>query len=156
MEYINNANTLKSYIEKMLLDNIDEKLWLNWIGKALGILLAKLHMKNLIHGDLTTSNILVNNEIFDKHKLKDDKDVSEGFVFIDFGLARTDTTAEDKAVDLYVLERSLLSSHSQVPTLFSIILNSYEKSIVDGKQRKEIVKKYEDVRARGRKRLMIG
>lgn len=156
MEFINNAKTLKLYIENMLLNNVDEKLWLNWIGESLGVLLAKLHMKNLIHGDLTTSNILVNNEIFDNYKLGDDKNISDAFVLIDFGLARVDSTAEDKAVDLYVLERSLLSSHSQVPKLFSIILTKYQQSIVDGKQRKEIVKKYEDVRARGRKRLMIG
>lgn len=156
MEYINNAKTLKSYIDKMLFDGINENLWLDWIGKSLGVLLAKLHMKNIIHGDLTTSNILVNNEIFDKYKLDDDKNTSDGFVFIDFGLSRVDSTAEDKAVDLYVLERSLISSHSQVPKLFNIILKNYEKSIIDNKQRKEIIKKYEDVRARGRKRLMIG
>lgn len=33
-------------------------------------------------------------------------------VLIDFGLSFTSTLPEDKAVDLYVLERALLSMHS--------------------------------------------
>ena len=33
-------------------------------------------------------------------------------VLIDFGLSFTSTIPEDKAVDLYVLERALISMHS--------------------------------------------
>lgn len=150
MEYVNNAIPLKLYIDTKVEGKIDEKLWLTGLGESLGLLIAKLHSKHLIHGDLTTSNILVKNDIIDNEDTRND-----AFVFIDFGLARIDSTAEDKAVDLYVLERSLLSSHSQVPELFSLIMSNYQKH-VDAKQRKEIVTKYEDVRARGRKRLMIG
>ncbi|KAK0167727.1 hypothetical protein PV327_001599 [Microctonus hyperodae] len=158
MEYIDNAITLKSYIEQMINESTDE-LWINQLGKVLGSLLIKLHTKNIIHGDLTTSNILVKKTIFEKSKNsenKDDEYDEKLFIIIDFGLARVDSTAEDKAVDLYVLERSLLSSHSQVSSLFSVIMEYYQKGLVDTKQRSDIISKYNDVRARGRKRLMIG
>lgn len=75
---------------------------------------------------------------------------------IDFGLARTESNAEDKAVDLYVLERSLLSAHSEIPLLFSKIFNIYQKCYTNKNQCKDIISKYKDVQSRGRKRLMIG
>jgi len=75
---------------------------------------------------------------------------------IDFGLARVDSTLEDKAVDLYVLERSLLSAHSEVPTLFSIIFKYYQQHYQNKKQCEQIFSKYRQVQARGRKRLMVG
>ncbi|XP_057333056.1 EKC/KEOPS complex subunit Tp53rkb isoform X1 [Microplitis mediator] len=156
MEYIENAITLKIYIEKMIEQDEDEKIWIGKIGKALGLLLAKLHSKNIIHGDLTTSNILIKNVVFDDSNDFQKENIHDDLVVIDFGLARVDSTAEDKAVDLYVLERSLLSSHSQVPDLFSNIMTNYQVGIADKKQRREIISKYQQVRARGRKRLMIG
>lgn len=78
------------------------------------------------------------------------------FVMIDFGLARLDSTVEDKAVDLYVLERSLLSAHSEVPTLFSRIFHHYQQNYQNKSQCEQVLAKYKQVQARGRKRLMIG
>lgn len=75
---------------------------------------------------------------------------------IDFGLARVDSTVEDAAVDLYVLERSLSSAHAQLPDLFKQIYTSYQKFFKNKSQLKEIIIKYEDVKARGRKRTMVG
>jgi len=40
-------------------------------------------------------------------------------VLIDFGLSFTSTLPEDKAVDLYVLERALLSMHSSCGNVVS-------------------------------------
>ena len=64
--------------------------------------LATLHDGGLVHGDLTTSNML----------LRQNEDGKRDLVLIDFGLSFNSTLAEDKAVDLYVLERALLSLHS--------------------------------------------
>ncbi|THG06305.1 hypothetical protein TEA_010061 [Camellia sinensis var. sinensis] len=64
------------------------------IGDAIG----KLHDGGLIHDDLTTSNQLV---------------------LIDFGLSFISTLPEDKAVDLYVLERAFLSMHSSCGNVFT-------------------------------------
>ena len=40
-------------------------------------------------------------------------------VLIDFGLSYNNTLAEDKAVDLYVLERAFTSAHSALGNLVS-------------------------------------
>lgn len=61
MEYIQDAIILKDFLDKSVLkeENIDHLL--NFIAQGLGVLIAKLHLKNIIHGDLTTSNILLKN-----------------------------------------------------------------------------------------------
>src|SRR3989344_4931944 len=59
------------------------------LAKAMGENIAKLHNHNIIHGDLTTSNM-----ILDKEKIN----------FIDFGLSQFSEKMEDKAVDLFLLK----------------------------------------------------
>lgn len=55
-----------------------------------------MHTAGIIHGDLTSSNVLV----------------AENVVYlIDFGLGQLKSTIEDKAVDLLVLEKALTSAH---------------------------------------------
>ena len=46
-------------------------------------------------------------------------------MLIDFGLSYNSGLAEDKAVDLYVLERAFASTHPDSQSLFSIILQNY-------------------------------
>lgn len=48
---------------------------------------------------------------------------------IDFGLSNNSTLAEDKAVDLYVLERAFQSTHPASEHLFSQILTSYKDTL---------------------------
>ena len=48
-------------------------------------------------------------------------------VLIDFGLAYTSTLVEDKAVDLYVLERAFASTHPASEPLFASVLAAYQK-----------------------------
>ena len=69
------------------------------ISREVGGLLARLHVCNIVHGDLTTSNLMVRAA------------PSGSLALIDFGLSYTSTLAEDKAVDLYVLERAFISTH---------------------------------------------
>jgi len=80
-------------------------------------------------------------------------DTSE-VVLIDFGLAYISTLVEDKAVDLYVLERAFSSTHPASEDLFASVLKAYELGM--GKHWKAIGKRLEDVRLRGRKRSMVG
>jgi TP53 regulating kinase-like protein len=80
------------------------------IASKIGRTIARLHDGGLIHGDLTTSNMLL-----------DDK--TGQLVLIDFGLGSTSTLPEDKAVDLYVLERALLSMHSSIGPLVSVFFS---------------------------------
>lgn len=80
----------------------------------IGKIIAKMHDVDLIHGDLTTSNILIGKNITDKDYV---------LYFIDFGLSYQRNTIEDKAVDLYVLERDFLSSHPNMEKETSYINN---------------------------------
>jgi len=62
---------------------------------------------------------------------------------IDFGLSFTSTLAEDKAVDLYVLERAFSSTHPGSEGLFEEVMVAYEKKM--GKKAwKEVGKRLED------------
>lgn len=143
MEYFENSITVKEFILKAEIDAV-EKLS-EYIGKQL----AKMHAGNIVHGDLTTSNMLLVN----KAGCNSFHQITElELVFIDFGLAHTESSAEDKGVDLYVLERALLSTHEIAKHIFPIILESYQKQY----NCKEVLNKYEEIRARGRKRTMVG
>ncbi|XP_020580316.1 EKC/KEOPS complex subunit bud32 [Phalaenopsis equestris] len=113
---------------------------MNELAMQIGASIGKLHDGGLIHGDLTTSNMIIRNE-------------TNQLVLIDFGLSFTSTIPEDKAVDLYVLERALLSMHSSCGNVMDKILAAYKKS---SKQWSSTLNKLAQVRLRGRKRTMIG
>eukprot|EP01029_Cantina_marsupialis_P015411 TRINITY_DN338223_c0_g1_i1.p1 TRINITY_DN338223_c0_g1~~TRINITY_DN338223_c0_g1_i1.p1 ORF type:complete len:227 (-),score=36.32 TRINITY_DN338223_c0_g1_i1:130-777(-) len=114
--------------------------WKKEICEKIGISIARLHDAGIIHGDLTTSNMMIRNE-------------NGSLTLIDFGLASSKCIHEDKAVDLYVLERALLSTHTDSEALFEIILASYKE---ESKNSSPVMKRFEKVRQRGRKRLAFG
>jgi len=74
-------------------------------------------------------------------------------VIIDLGLASGSLLIEDRAVDLYVLERAFGSTHPRAECIFDQVLEAYKGTF---KQAPVVLKKLEDVRMRGRKRSMIG
>ncbi|KAI9080367.1 hypothetical protein K1719_037761 [Acacia pycnantha] len=121
------------------LHSVNEKQ-LDDIASQIGDAIGKIHDGGLIHGDLTTSNMLLRNG-------------TNQLVLIDFGLSFTSTLPEDKAVDLYVLERALLSMHSSCGNVMDRILAAYRKS---SKQWSSTLNKLAQVRQRGRKRTMVG
>ncbi|VDM73818.1 unnamed protein product [Strongylus vulgaris] len=83
-------------------------------AKALGEAVAKMHLGNLVHGDLTTSNVIVKDNNFKKP------------IFIDFGLSSLGKVLpEDKGVDLYVLERAMISTHIDSEEMFESVLEGY-------------------------------
>jgi len=124
------------------------------IGKVVG----KLHAADIVHGDLTTSNVMV--RMRRRTGLlasvsEPEEEVADGgeIVLIDLGLGSMSTTEEDKAVDLYVLERAFLSTHPKAEGLFGDVLEAYEKSY---KGARPVLRRLQDVRMRGRKRSMLG
>ena len=74
-------------------------------------------------------------------------------VLIDFGLATQSSHDEDRAVDLYVLERAFAATHPVAEPLFREVLRVYADSY---RGAKVVLKRLEDVRMRGRKRSMLG
>jgi TP53 regulating kinase-like protein len=144
MEYFDKSKTAKDFINELFKKNQKEKL--DELTKRIGEIVGKMHASNIIHGDLTTSNMLINPKDSDSHQYD--------IIMIDFGLSSYSTSVEDKGVDLYVLERALLSTHSDLPDLFEKILESY-KSKAD-KNCNDVLTRFEEVRARGRKRTMVG
>ncbi|GAY40647.1 hypothetical protein CUMW_053560 [Citrus unshiu] len=137
-EYVEGPSVKDIFLEFGLHGIMEEQL--EDIALQIGNAIAKLHDGGLIHGDLTTSNMLIRSG---KNQL----------VLIDFGLSFTSTLPEDKAVDLYVLERALLSMHSSCGNVMDRILSAYRKS---SKQWSSTLNKLAQVRQRGRKRTMVG
>eukprot|EP01137_Pigoraptor_chileana_P001656 Opistho-2@39592 len=108
--------------------------------ETIGRALWKMHAADLVHGDLTTSNIML-------------REGTESLCLIDFGLSSVSTLSEDKAVDLYVLERAFISTHPKSEALFGAVLSAYAAS---NKKALPIIAKLDEVRLRGRKRSMVG
>ncbi|EST09773.1 Protein kinase domain protein [Kalmanozyma brasiliensis GHG001] len=148
--------------EEVLSENDQIKL-MCLIGKQLAI----MHEADIIHGDLTTSNMMLRPASAQSGASKVDLNHDE-VVLIDFGLSSVSAFAEDKAVDLYVLERAFASTHPASESLFKTILDSYAEEVTArsaGKSRskggklnkwEETRRKLEEVRMRGRKRSMVG
>jgi len=127
--------------------------------RDIGATIGKLHcVAGVVHGDLTTSNLLFKTrskkeEIRGEEEEEEEEEGGE-VVLIDFGLAQYTVQDEDRAVDLYVLERAFGSTHPELEGLFDEqVLASYSSSF---KGAKIVLKRLEDVRLRGRKKSMIG
>lgn len=106
---------------------------------SIGTILAKLHATTIIHGDLTTSNMMLRltpnspsgqpYEIVSYHvpfSLTDGELTRQ--VLIDFGLSSTAQYAENYAVDLYVLERAFASTHPASEGLYKGVSPSVPNS----------------------------
>jgi TP53 regulating kinase and related kinases len=97
---------------------------------------ARLHRHGLIHGDLTTSNMILNPE----GKL----------FFVDFGLGEKNIELEAQGVDLHLLKRALQSTHYQFwEECFHSVLCGYT-SILGIEQAEKVYEKIREIERRGR------
>ena len=102
-------------------------------SKLIGKNIALMHKNNLIHGDLTTSNMILNDDVLH---------------FIDFCLSFVSDKTEDKAVDLHLLKQALESKHFEVfEKAYKTALNEYSKHYEEAEN---IIKRLEVVEKRGR------
>ncbi|KAK1059454.1 serine/threonine-protein kinase bud32 [Friedmanniomyces endolithicus] len=160
---------------------------LSGLLRKMGEVVGKLHACGVVHGDLTTSNMMLrpfgtaspesskpegHDEASAQLSTRPAPDVDQpkststsqtslegDIVLIDFGLATQSVSDEDRAVDLYVLERAFGSTHPREEELFNCVLDAYahgEGSGMNGKAGKTVIRKLEDVRMRGRKKSMLG
>lgn len=133
-----NMKVIMEYIDgKRLKDIFDNLKNRREICSKIGNSIARLHDNDIIHSDLTTSNMI----------LKDDR-----VYFIDFGLGFISKKIEDKAVDLHLMKQALDSKHyNNSEESFKLILEGYKAS----KNYNEVIKKLEKVESRGRYKARV-
>jgi Kae1-associated kinase Bud32 len=103
------------------------------ICSIMGENIAKMHDQNIIHGDLTTSNMIFYNE---------------KIYFIDFGLSFHSSRIEDKAVDLHLLRQAFESRHfKRWQDYFNTVIESYKTKSSDSSK---ILQQLKKVESRGR------
>ena len=124
----NETNIELEYLNGERLSEILENHDVAAVGAEIGKKIKQLHEQGIIHGDLTTSNMIL---------------TERGVYLIDFGLSLFSQKEEDKAVDLHVLEQALESKHHTVSKkMFAAVLNAYND--------KKVLKRLEEVQIRGR------
>ncbi|MCW4024652.1 MAG: KEOPS complex kinase/ATPase Bud32 [Candidatus Bathyarchaeota archaeon] len=132
------ASIIMEYIEgkqvKQVL-NILPKAERKALCTRIGELIGKLHQNNLIHGDLTTSNMIL---------------TPEGKIFfVDFGLGEKNVEVEAKGVDLHLLKRALQSTHFLCwEECLEGVFCGY--SMVLGEQAEKVYLKIKEIERRGR------
>ena len=128
MEYLNGKRI------KDILNGLSEKERAR-ICRMIGESIAKLHNNNIIHGDITTSNMI----------FQDDR-----IHFIDFGLGEINSEIEAKGVDLHVLMEAIESTHSRYSDCFNYVLEGYKNKL--NNDANLVIRKIEDIVKRGRYR----
>ena len=119
---------------RKLSENLDELKDWKEVCEKIGENIAKLHDLNIIHGDLTTSNMIY-------------VEKEEKVYFIDFGLGYGNGKTEDKAVDLHLIKQALEAKHFEKwEEYFKAVLKGYRIS----ENAQETLKRLEKVERRGR------
>ena len=105
-------NLIIEKLDGKLLKDVLEQSDYKKICSELGRKIAVMHNNLIIHGDLTTSNIILNKELY----------------FIDFGLSFFSEKSEDRAVDLHLLKEALESRHYRIwKECIANVIESYKK-----------------------------
>lgn len=114
-------------------DIIDSEL-----SAEIGRYAARMHSRNIIHGDLTTSNFIFNKK---DHKL----------TVIDFGLSYYSERFEDKAVDVRLIKEIFISAYANdYEGLYSSFLLGYKDISGDGHVTARILSTVQAIEKRGR------
>ena len=117
---------------KELLNDSNQKN-IEKISFDIGRMIGKLHSAGIIHGDLTTSNMI----------MKDDK-----IYFIDFGLGFYSRKVEDQGTDLMLLQEALKSTHFKIIEIsWGNIIKGYKKEYTKANQ---VLEKLEEIEKRAR------
>jgi len=117
---------------KKLSENLEQLDWKE-ICKTIGSQIAKIHDSDIIHGDLTTSNMIWSEE-------------DKKLYFIDFGLGFSSSRIEDRAVDLHLIKQALEAKHFSIhKEAEKIILDNYKS-----KDKEKTLAQLKKVEARGR------
>ena len=139
MVNVSEATIIMEYIEgvqvKQQLNSVSESER-EGICLKIGEIIGKLHREHLIHGDLTTSNMIIDNQ---------------GKIFlVDFGLGEKNVELEAKGVDLHLLKRALQSTHFVFwEDCFRDIFMGY-RLVVGVELAEKVYEKIREIESRGR------
>lgn len=108
--------------------------------------IAKMHELKISHGDLTTSNAIVTPE--------------EKVVLIDFGLSSLLASEEEQAIDIYLMERAIDSTHPREAKelMNTVVMPTYieERRKIPQSRVVAVLERLRKARMRGRKRTQLG
>ena len=127
------------------------------ILKKIGNAIAKIHKEDIIHGDLTTSNMILIEDLniqktLPAGRVGGNKINTQKVFFIDFGLGFISKKTEDKAVDLHLLKQALEAKHfKNWETLLKEAFKEYEK-VLGKRESKKIFERITAIERRGRYR----
>lgn len=129
MEYIKGTQV------KRVLNDMSEEDRLQ-LCQHLGKMIGRLHKRGVIHGDLTTSNMILTN--------------NGKVYFVDFGLGEHSKTIEARGVDLHLMKRALQSTHFKfVKECFNAVRRGYVEELGE-KEAKEVFRRIREIERRGR------
>ena len=100
-----------------------------------GEAVAKLHRSGIMHGDLTTANVVRN---------------GRGLVFIDFGLSIRTTRLEDHAVDMRLIKETLVGAHPGSSARALEALNRGYASVAGPARSRAVLRQLQNIERRGR------
>ncbi len=127
-----NTTIQMSYVKGVLVKKILDSQ--PALATEIGRIVARLHDAGIVHGDLTTSNMLYD-------------PAAHSIALIDFGLSQFSTKAEDRAVDLHLFRQALESKHHLVhKKAWRFFLQGY----TNAKHAKETIQRLTIVESRGR------
>ncbi len=135
---LNDYSILMDYIPGTPLKQVASTLGSTTLGNLcyrFGRIIAKLHRGGMVHGDPTTSNLLITS--------------NEKTWIIDFGLSEMNATVEMKGVDLHLIKRALETSHWDMQeNMLSRTIEGYVDEL--GKEAEPVLERMDAIRERGR------
>ncbi len=85
--------------------------------REVGRMIGQLHGAGMVHGDLTTSNLMLHNQVL---------------VLLDFGLGSFSEKLEDRAVDLLVFRKTFEATHFDLPEGWKAVCKGYAEACGQG------------------------
>jgi len=136
---IANANIVMEFIEgkqvKQILNDLSQAERIS-LCRHIGTLIGRLHNHGIVHGDLTTSNMILtpHGKVF----------------FVDFGLSERSNELEARGVDLHLMKRALQSTHYRyAKECFEAVMAGYFE-VVSKDATEDVLNKIREIGRRGR------
>lgn len=102
------------------------------LSEQVGEMVGRLHNAGIIHGDLTTSNMILRNR---------------RIYLIDFGLAFHEGSVEAQGVDVHVYFQTLESTHDRPEELMEAFASGYSRT---QPKAEAVLERVKEIKARGR------